>query len=249
MKRRLLPLLALFAAGAAHAADRSVTHVVLPGMARTAWFLCDVLNAPAAVIVGKPGPDGKAQIALIAKAGGAPPVVKLYGIGRADPGAGQIYWPLRRWGKEAGNLHAFNPGMLDPGMVTTPSFVSMRLDTADYQCRWLARSRLVGVGARHSVVVRAGKDGALLYESFDHGANAPLRKPDGVQRSTVPSLQIGGGVESRDGKGGTVFRFARREHVYSVHVPAMGQAWAEVTRAGRSLSREPLLAWTFAPRP
>lgn len=243
-----LPVFALLAASSAAAADRSTTKVALPGMDKTAWFLCDVLNAPAAVIVGKPGPDGKAAIALVSKDGTAPPVVKLYGIGHADPGAGQMYWPLTRWGKEAGNLHAFNPGMADPGAVTTPSFTSMRLGSAQYECRWLAHTRLIGIGAKRSFVVREGRNGKLVYESFDYGATRPPQRPDGVQRTTVPSTHVEPGIETSDGKGGTLMRFARRGYFYLVHLPAAGQAWVQVTRGGKSLSREPLLAWTFAPR-
>jgi len=55
--RHVLPTaaLVLLAAAPAQAADRSVTHFAVTGMEPTGWFLCDVLNAPAAVFVGRAG--------------------------------------------------------------------------------------------------------------------------------------------------------------------------------------------------
>jgi len=229
-------------------ADRSVTHVAVIGMEPVGWFLCDVLNAPAAVIVGRPGIDGKASIAVLLKGSDAPPVVKMYDVGRPDPGAGQVHWPLGRGGTVAGDLHAFSPGMYDAAAVTTPPFISLRLATTDYRCRWLARTRLIAFAGKRSVVVRAGRGGALTYESFDYAANPPIVRPDGVQQTTRATVRAEGGIEAGDGKGGTLMRFAGGGRSWTVHLPARGQAFVEARRGNAPPTREPLIAWTFAPR-
>jgi len=124
----------------------------------------------------------------------------------------------------------------------------MRLDTIDYRCRWLAHTRLIGIGMKRSFAIVQQADGSLRYESFDYGGGrATILQPDGVQQTTKPSQRVDGGRESNDGKGGTLLSFANRGYAYVVHLPAQGQASVEIAHGGRVVQREPLLAWTFGP--
>ena len=57
-------------------------------------------------------------------------------------------------------------------------------------------------------------------------------RPDGVQRATVPSLEIAGGTERRDVDGRRSFRFVRAGFSYTLAVAA-GDASLTVRRGER----------------
>lgn len=136
-----------------------------------------------------------AAITLISKATGAA-TTSHYVIGAGDPGAGQIYYPLSQGGREVGNLHAVNPGML-PSPARLPAFTSMRIGGRSLSCRFLADAELIAVTARRGVAIL--RDGTKLgYRSFDFARPGAEVHPDGVQRSNVPSATTGGGRAAGD---------------------------------------------------
>ncbi|TVV73277.1 hypothetical protein [Sphingomonas solaris] len=231
------------------AADSSHTRIDMPGQNGPGWFLCDGIDAPFVALVGKPDAAGSVRIGLLDKnRPGASVTVRSYGLGRADPGAGQVYWSLTQGGRDAGNLHAFNPGAFgDPAAVRTPPFTSMALGDSRFQCRWRANTRLIAVAARRTLLVREDAAGRLIYESFDYAARPPIEQPDGVQRTTRASQRVTGGREAGAG-GATTFAFANAGYGYVITVPATGPASLAISRGGRVIQRETLLAYTLAPR-
>ncbi len=201
------------------------------------------MNSSEVIVVSLP--DSRGEVSLVQPLSEDRP--SRFKLGRPDPGAGQVYWPLSGPdGTEAGHLHSFNPGALsDPHDATTPSFTSIRVAGAEWSCRWLARTRLMGFSARRTVLITQGADGAFEYRTYDFkdAARAKLVEPDGAQRTTTASLDVRGGRQTREG-----FEFRNGAIVYDVAASPSGAAIL-VRRNARLALREPLIAWTMAPAP
>lgn len=207
-----------------------------------AWFLCEPLDGTDMTVVTLP--DDQRRLSLTQPLGNASAAV--YRVGRADPGAGQIYWSLSTLdGQEVGALHAFNPGVLDdPKEAMTAPFVSIRASAAQWNCRWLERTRVTGFSARRAVAVTQDASGRLEYRTYDDkDAGKAQRIQDGAEQTNTPSLDIQGGRES-----GGVFSFASGDYVYEVSASPVG-ARITVHKAGKVIQTEPLIAWTIAPPP
>jgi hypothetical protein len=168
-------------------------------------------------------------------------------VGPADPGAGQIYWPLiDDWGDDLGYIRAFNPGALtNPRDAFTPTITSMKYVDPPDSCRWLARTRMMGVSARRTVFVTQGVDGGFEYRTYDFKDAGTAKRIDlaDAQQTTTPSLDIKGGSQSA-GR----FEFTHGGFTYDVTASPSGAA-ITVRRGSRPVQNEPLIAWTIAPAP
>jgi hypothetical protein len=212
--------------------------------ARAGWFLCDAISGPYAVFAGMQGPNGGSVITLLDRRTGAFDT-KTYQVGRADPGAGQVYWSLSLGGKEVGNVHGVNPDMIDDDGATVPPVTGVTLGDTGLECRFLSHTRFIGLDSRRSVVVTETPQG-LVYESYDFKTRGPATHPDGVQRSNRPTLHLAGGSEVVGTRGG--FRFANKGYVYFVQRPKGAEAATlVVTRDGRLVQSEKLVGFTYAP--
>ena len=224
------------AAGEPYAASRSYlrTHAG----ARQVWFICAPLDGFDQTVVGLPTAGQKLQV--VQPLSNEPP--EAYKLGAADPGAGQVYWPLSDLaGKEVGALHAFNPGALgDPKAAATPTFTSIRINMAQWYCRWLEHTRLLGFSSKRVIEITAGP-GGLEYQSFDYRDAAKSKKVEtgGAQQSTTPSLDLKGGRLI-----GGRMRFNSDGYSFLVSASA-ADARIVVTHAGRTILDEPLVAWTL----
>ena len=222
------------AAGQPYAASRSYlrTHAG----PKQVWFLCAPLEGADQTVVGLPF-KGRG-LWIVQPLSGEPS--EVYKLGAADPGAGQVYWPLsNRAGKEVGNLHAFSPGALgDPKAATTPTFSSIRISAAQWNCRWLEHTRLLGFSSKRVIEITSGP-GGLEYQSFDYRDSGKAKKVEtgSAQQSTTPSLDLKGGRRI----GG---RMQFESNGYSFRVSASASdARVVVTHGGRAILNEPLVAW------
>ena len=223
--------------------DDSITRINA-APARDGWFLCDAVDGPYALLAGKPDAKGAAVISLLDRRTGRFDT-QTYLVGRADPGAGQVHWPLGRGAQAVGEVHGINPGMIEEGGATTPPIVDVRLDDKQLACRWLTHVRFAGLDSRRSVVVTETPQG-LVYQSFDFARRGPVMRPDGVQQSNRPTLRLLGGSEIVGTRGG--FRFANADNVYFIQLPRQGEpATLVVTRKGRLVQTEALVGFTYAP--
>ena len=226
-------------AGESYAASRSYlrTHTG----AQQVWFICAPLDGFDQTVVGLPMSGH--ELWIVQPLSGDPS--EVYKLGAPDPGAGQVYWPLSdASGKEVGALHAFNPGMLGEGAVaTTPTFTSIRVNAAQWNCRWLQGTRLLGFSSKRVIEVTSGP-GGLEYQSFDGRDAGKAKKVEtgSAQQSTTPSLDIKGG-RSVAGR----MRFEANGYVFLVSASAR-DARVVVTHAGRTILNEPLVAWTLGVR-
>lgn len=87
----------------------AVAFLLLPllGAAPPDWVRCAPTDGGPAWTVSRPV-GGRVVIRRGRR------LVGRYAVGRADPGAGSIYYALSRGGREIGYLRAINGGMLDP---------------------------------------------------------------------------------------------------------------------------------------
>lgn len=238
----LAALVAAPSPAASGAADSMTRINAAP--ARAGWFVCDAIAGPYAAFAGMQGPNGGSVITLLDRRTGRFDT-KTYQVGRADPGAGQVYWSLSLGGKEVGSVHGVNPDMIDDGGATVPAITGVTIGETNLECRFLAHTRFIGVDSRRSVVVTETPQG-LVYETFDFKTRGPATHPDGVQRSNRPTLHLTGGSEIVGDRGG--FRFANKGFVYFVQRPKHSEAASlVVTNNGRLLQSEKLVGFTYAP--
>jgi hypothetical protein len=227
---------------AAASPDDSITRINA-APAREGWFVCDAVSSPYALFAGKVT-GGASVITLLDRRTGRFDT-QSYQVGPADPGAGQIYWSLSRGGKEIGNVHAVNPGMIEDDGATVPTVTSVKLDDRQLDCRFLTHTRFIGIDSRRTVVVVETPQG-LVYQAFGFQARGPVTNPDGVQRSNKPTLRLLGGSEIvGDGRG---FRFANGGYVYFIQRPKGNEAAGlTITRNGLLLGAEKFVGFTYAP--
>jgi hypothetical protein len=228
------------------AASRTFSR--LKGSLRPAWFLCDGTNRPRIAVVERDEGGSTVTLTWVEKRKGAPSTQRTYALGEASPGAGQLYFPLLQDGKEAGNLHAVNPGMLpEPDRALIPPFVSLQADGVDLSCRWMLGVRVMGFDGTRGVLVTQEGQG-FTYQSFDFAAAAKAKQTrvEGYGQTTPASQSLQGGTEERTSDG---FTFTFRNEGYTYVLRAGGEASLEVLKDGRSVQRSDLLAWTYAPPP
>lgn len=205
-----------------------------------AWFLCDATDRRMIAIVGRPDRRGVATIRNLTKPGLTETAERLR-VGRADPGAGQIYFPLTTPdGRPAGALHAVNPGMYPPPAPALPSFTSIDGPAAPMRCRFDPAARLAVVTRLRTVVVSADARGRLRYTACAHAA-AP---------GSAPTISLPGGTR-RLANGQDRYSFANRGFAYRIMAsrnPARPGAVLTVTQHGRTIQTEPALAYSIAAR-
>lgn len=239
----ILAALASTPALAAPGAGDSVTRINA-APSRAGWFVCDSISGPYAAFAGMQGPGGASVITLLDRRSGTFDT-KTYQVGRGDPGAGQVHWALSLGGKEIGDVHGVNPGMVDDDGATVPAITGLTLGDTSLECRFVSHTRFIGVDSRRSVLVTETPQG-LVYETFDFKTRGPATHPDGVQRSNKPTLHLTGGSEVVGDRGG--FRFANKDYVYFVQRPKGAEAASlVVTRGGRLVQTEKLVGFTAAP--
>lgn len=238
-----LASLALAAAAPAQAALTVRTAIAVPSP-RAGWLVCDSVDSGWAALVGRLSASRVSAITLVAKATGAAATAS-YKVGPPDPGAGQIFYSLTRNGADAGNLHAVNPGLIDPSLPEPLNFTSISIDGHELGCRLVDNIRLMAVTARRGVTVTRA-NGHLVYRSFNFANPGAVVNPDGVQKTNVPSLQINNGTVSYAAGGAATFRFVNGSYLYRIALPA-GTAVGRLTvvRGGRTILSERLLGFTL----
>ena len=253
MRRTILALVSSLAlvtpAAAQERTGLSRTWNATAGRAAPAWFLCDVLDRPQAVVLGvHPRDGGPTRATFIDKTDRGAARSATFDIGPGDPGAGQIHYPVRDRDGLLGELHEVNPGMVaDPPGALTPTFMSVKLGSGGGRCRWEPGMRFLGVTARRSVEVTQGADGRLRYAAFGFDRpSAVVERPPG--QSSAPSLVVEGGRETARSAGAR-FDFEAGGFGYRVEAPNAAGARATLTvlRGGRVVQREAFLAYTSAP--
>ncbi|CAN5310883.1 hypothetical protein BH09PSE2_BH09PSE2_06390 [soil metagenome] len=233
MSPRLLASIGCLTLIAAAPAPSSRTVLLQGGRATPAWFVCDPTDGSAIVVFENRGEGGTARANVFPRSAPRTARTTTYRVGDGDPGAGQIYYALKRDGREAGSVHAVNPGVFDPETpVRLPAISSLEMDGVRTQCRLIPGAVFIGFTQRRSLAVVSTKAG-LAYRTFD------FSQPSGE----TPSTDVNGGRGIKRG-GGVEYRFDTKGFTYLVKAPATGAATLSVLRAGRLVQSEPLIAYS-----
>ena len=247
--------------GAALAASPAATTVVqeLPHSravtylnGQSSWFVCDGLNSPTVSVLGWPAASGRSRLTTYRKDGSGNFVYHNYSVGAGDAGAGQIHYPLRlsAGASTSYSVGSFNTGGLDhPEHALTPPILNLTSAETSTDCRWVVNTRVLGFSNRRSVMITQAPGGPLTYQTwnFGSGLSAPSM-PDGVQRTSAPSLSIAGGSRLISSTQES-FVFQNAGYTYTVRVARIGQPGAAsvtVSRGGKVLQVEPLVGYTYA---
>ncbi len=220
------------------------------------WFICDSLNAPVVSVMGWPDQRGLSRLTTYSKKGAGQFVYRNYKVGGSDVGAGQIRYALTPSGQTVTsqtiyNVGSFNIGALDhPEQALTPNIVTLYSQEASGDCRWTLNTRLLGFDARRSFMITEAPTGQLTYQTFDFADPIRLTHPDGVQRSSVPSLNVVGGSRVISASQ-EIFTFQNAGYTYTVRVARQGQptgASVTVSHGGKVVQTEALTGYTYAVR-
>ncbi|WP_298673871.1 hypothetical protein [uncultured Sphingomonas sp.] len=244
-----LPLVVAPVAGDAQLdSAKSISFLKRDGHWANVPLICDATNRDRVLVLGAPGREHLMDLFSFAKPGLSAHRVAVR-LGAGDPGAGQIHYPLFNLaGREVGNVHAINPGMVEAG-ATTPAVVSITYGGEITNCRFAAQTRVLGVTGRRSIqIVRTDRNG-YRYTSYNFDSELPeVAQPWGGQDNR-PSLAIDGGRLVDQSNGRRVYEFANRGFVYRVMVsvePGHPGGGIEVTQGTRTVLREAFGAYTAA---
>lgn len=212
-------------------------------------FACDVIGAGDVLVMSTPDRDRVATLTRYATPGLAVRQRTTVRIGAADPGMGQLYYPLTdRDGRVLGNVHAVNPAMVEPG-ATTPTVTSITLGADTHDCRFAAQTRVLGVAARRAIQITGTARDGFRYRSYDHDAALPEQPEPWGGRGTRASLTIDGGraIAARDGQ--RIYQFANDGYLYRIFAavdPTRGGGGVQVWRDGRLILSERFGVYTAA---
>ena len=228
--------------------NRSISMLNGDGGWTQAVFVCDSTDRDRVLILSAPDAQRGATLTSLSKPGLVRHQVPVR-VGTGDPGMGQIYYPLTNpAGRTIGNIHAINPGMVEPG-ATTPTVTAVTYGRDTTSCRFAPQTRVLGVTAKRSIqLTRSERDG-FVYRSYNYDTDLPAIAQPWGGRDTRASLTITGGrlVEERGGR--RIYQFATGGYVYRVLAsvdPAKGGGGVQVWRDGRMLLAEPFVAYTAA---
>lgn len=209
------------------------------------WFICDSLSTPD-VLVFTDGPaTGHTRLIRYDKRSGATVAAQNdeYTIGSAEGAAGSLYTTISNGAGEI-VVRSLNRGMLEtPGAAYTTPITSVRLGRTDMDCRWMPRTRLMGITGRRTVVIHEDGDGDLIYSTYDFPASARAQRVELSEnaRTTTFSVEVRDGEEHVNVEG-SEFVFTNGGYRYTMRA-MHGPAEVLVARDGRTIQTEPLLAY------
>ncbi len=232
----------------------------ISGKSTLLFALCDALESPNIVAVTLPDAARKVQVYTFAKKASGEYSFLSYLLGKADPGAGNVYYPLvPRDGQPIPQdtvyaLRQVNPGVLeDPAQALTPTWTSVITREVNSSCRYEVNTRLMGFSSKRSYLLTETPQGELRYQTFDFSSAASSKQLTGVgiNRSSTPSLLLEGGSKQVTPTQ-QIFRFSNQGYTYTVSVPRLGQpAGARVTvtnSAGKAVVNDVLTGYVYSER-
>lgn len=206
------------------------------------WFICDALNMPVILVFERDG--GTVRVAQYDKPNGALVQRTEYQLGAEEGAAGSVYLTLIQNGAEAGGVRRLNSGMMEtPVAAYTTPFTSVRLGEREAQCRWLPRTRVMGVTGKRTVVLHEDGDGDLIYTTYDFADAATARRVELSEnaRTSTFSVEVRGG-EEHVGADGESYAFHIGPITYSVMIERNGAGALQVTGTPAPQAAEPFVA-------
>lgn len=214
-------------------------------IARSAWFICDAIDAPVLLVFEREG--STVRVAQYGKPNGEIVRRTEYQLGTEEGAAGSVMTALMQNDAEAGSIRQINAGMLEtPGSAYTPVYSSVRIGERDISCRWMPRTRLMGFTGRRTIVVSEDGDGDLLYHAYDFSAAAEAQPIELSEngRTTTFSLEVRDGTEVLTPEGTSYDFRADAETDISVTLDRAGVGRVTVRRHGpEPVQTEDLIAY------
>lgn len=201
----LLAPLSLSACGQSRAPEPApetapATGVVAPRPGAVA-LLCDAINEPTVLTATEPDATGVFVLNEYSKTtNGDLTRTRRARWGQEEGAAGSRIRPINdESGAPIANVRWLNEGMLEePSEAYTAPLAGVQLEGgASLDCRWYARTRVLGFTGQRSFVVAEDADGDLIYRSFDfsNAARAQRLELDGAQRTTTFNVEVRDGRE------------------------------------------------------
>jgi len=256
----LTPLLLTTAlAQSARPLSQNKAFLSVSGKSIPLFALCDALESPNIVAVTLPDAARKVQVYTYAKKQTGEYSFLSYALSVADPGAGNIYYPLTPRDGQAIAVNAayalrqVSTGVLEnPSQALTPVWTSVKTREVNSSCRYEVNTRLMGFSSKRSYLITETPQGELRYQTFDFSSASAAQKVDGVgiNRSSTPSLTLEGGSKQVTPTE-QIFRFANQGYSYTVRVARLGQpagARVSVTSGGKTLVNEVLTGYVYSER-
>ena len=207
------------------------------------WFICDAINMPAVLVFIRD--SAGVEIAHYDKPNGALVQRSRYQLGGEAGTDTRVDVALLQNGTEAGAIGRLNTGALEaPTSAYTPPFVSVRLGQSEAQCRWMPRTRVLGVTGKRTLVLHEDGDGDLIYTAYDFtdAAQAQPVELSNNARTTSFSVEVRGG-EEHVGADGESYRFAAGPIAYSISLERNGEGALQVTGTPTPQPAEPFIAF------
>lgn len=209
----------------------------------TVWFICDGIDAPAAFVFERDGES--VRVAEYDKPNGAIVGRNEYTLGQEDGAAGSVFMALLDNGAEIGAIRRTNAQMLEnPGAAYTERFSTVKFGEREISCRWMPRTRVLGLTGRRSFVVYEDGSGDLIYASynFTDAAQQPPIELSNNARTTPFSVEARGGEETLSPEG-VSYGFENQGYRYVVALQRDGSGRLDVMQAGATIQSEPLIAF------
>jgi hypothetical protein len=214
-------------------------------------FVCDSTNRDRAFTLSAPGRDRSATLTAFAKPGLATRTMDVR-VGRSEAGMSQIWYPLTdAGGRVLGNVHAGNPGVVEPG-ATTPTVTSITLGEDNSGCRFAPQTRVLGLTPKRSIQITRTEKSGYRYRSYNYDSNLPEVPQNWGGRDTRASLTIDNGRLVTQRGGMRVYQFENGGYVYRVLASvdtARAGGGVQVWHDGRLVLAERFGAYTAAVQP
>ncbi|MEH3099159.1 hypothetical protein [Sphingomonas adhaesiva] len=214
-------------------------------------FVCDSVNRDRVFTLSPPARDRTATLTAFAKPGLATRTMEVR-VGPSEAGMSQIWYPLTdASGRALGNVHAVNPGVVEPG-ATTPTVTSITLGDDTSGCRFAPQTRVLGVTPKRSIQVTRTERNGYRYRSYNDDSNLPEVPQNWGGRDTRASLSIDNGRLVAQRGGNRVYQFENGGYVYRVLAstdPAQAGGGVQVWHGGRLVLAERFGAYTATVQP
>ncbi|MFC5848382.1 hypothetical protein [Deinococcus petrolearius] len=234
MRRPMLAALALLGTAGA-AGYREFSYADVGGHWRPVAAWCDTPGRVLAITA--PRGQGAVRPATLVQWTGGRLSARTWQYGPGEGAAGSSYVALTPAGQQVSDdptyyVHTSNvENVQDPAYRLT-RVVEFRVPAGTFRCRYVPQAAVLAATAKHSVVVWE-QGGKVTYAS---------RNRDGTA-----GVQLTGGTHTQ-GAGGDEYQWRRGGYTYALEVGRDGAAGGRlsVSRGGRLLSREALLAYSVS---
>ncbi|MEH3048383.1 hypothetical protein [Sphingomonas adhaesiva] len=214
-------------------------------------FVCDSTNRDRVLTLSAPARDRTATLTAFAKPGLATRTMEVR-VGASEAGMSQIWYPLTDAnGRTLGNVHAVNPGVVEPG-ATTPTVTSIALGDDTSSCRFAPQTRVLGVTPKRSIQITRTENRGYRYRSYNYDSNLPEVSQPWGGRDTRASLTIDNGRLFAQRGGTRVYQFENGGYVYRVLASTdatQAGGGVQVWHAGKLVLAERFGAYTAAVQP